>query len=255
MAEIALVNLDKCEIVDPTESGHGYKMKEAIANWMPTDILWLFTVPADGKLAPPPSTLRKREQESWATGSTVATARVPVGHWAGDRIIIFDEYVGTAEQNLPADLLAKFPNADPTVDVLGYVQEHLKHIDLADYKPAEALDATDALFPTDRVWVVRNLTKLWYARADVVVNKTKSRGPAVLDGLGLSDVIWAHIGGALSGGDGYGDRFDIQTLSAIDNSTEGKAWTDESNKAKHTLSEFHMNDVSDVRDDDYDYDY
>ncbi|KAJ6588145.1 hypothetical protein B0H19DRAFT_1098144 [Mycena capillaripes] len=163
MGEIALINFDKCELVDPSETGHGFKMSEAIGNWMPVDIIWMFNVPADGQPAPPAST----KPPSGDFGG-VASPRVAIGHWAGDRVLIVDEYCGSAADNLPADVLAKFPTADPQDDVLEYVQTHWKHVGLADYTRAEKMDPKDALFPgEDRVWVVRNLTKRWYARSDV----------------------------------------------------------------------------------------
>ncbi|KAJ7220309.1 hypothetical protein GGX14DRAFT_434139, partial [Mycena pura] len=235
MSEVALINFDKCEVVDPSETGHGFKMKEAIANWMTQDILWLFAVPVDGQPAPPPPTAHR------SLFGEVTYPRVPVGHWAGDRVLIVDEYAGTASANLPADLLAKFPDADPEDSVLEYALEHLKHIGLADYKPPEKLDTNDALFPTERVWIARNLTKRWYARADVLVKAKNRRGPAVVGGVGLSDLIWAEIGGSMACGDSYGDRFDIQTLASIENA-EGKEWTDKSKEAKDILFSFDMHD-------------
>jgi hypothetical protein len=125
-----------------------------------------------------------------------------------------DEYTGTATANLPADLLAQFPKAGPKESVLRYVLKYLKHIDLAQYKPGAQLDADDALFPTDRVWVVRNLAKRWYARADVLVKAKNRRGPAVKGGLGLSDLIWVEIGGSSVRGSSLCDRFDVQTLAS-----------------------------------------
>ncbi|KAJ7462089.1 hypothetical protein FB451DRAFT_1140148 [Mycena latifolia] len=244
MAELALINIDKCEVVDPSETGHGYKMKEAIANWMTMDILWLFAVPADDQTAPEATTAPSGKPFSHYE---VARARVPIGHWAGDRVVIVDEYRGTAQDNLPADLLAKFPAADPEEDVLEYALAHLKHVGLAEYKPG----GEDALFPVDRVWVVRNLTKRWYARADVLVKAKYRRGPAVERGVGLSDLIWAEIGGAMNGAGSVGDRFDIQTLAALE---DGKEWTNRSGEAKLVLRDFNESEVEELRG-DYDYDY
>jgi hypothetical protein len=225
-------------------------MKEAIGNWMTMDILWLFTVPVDGQPAPPPTT--PAPKPVW--GRPVALPRVPVGHWAGDRVIIVDQDAGSASMNLPADLLARFPEADPEGDAVEFALENLKHVGLADYKPAEKLDANDALFPTDRVWVVRNLTKRWYARGDVLVKAEKLSGPAITAGVGLSDLVWAEIGGAMSCGSSHGERFDIQTLASIQNPEDGQQWIDKSKQAKSTLVSFDMNDdVSALRGEDEDY--
>ncbi|KAJ7462101.1 hypothetical protein FB451DRAFT_1496562 [Mycena latifolia] len=231
MAELALINIDKCEVVDPSETGHGYKMTEAIGNWMTMDILWLFAVPADNQTASTPATTAPSKP---LNKYEVARARVPIGHWAGDRVVIVDEYCGTAQDNLPADLLAKFPAADPEGDVLEYALEHLKHVGLAEYMPG----GEDALFPVDRVWVVRNLTKRWYARADVLVKAKYRRGPAVERGVGLSDLIWAEIGGAMGAAGSVGDRFDIQTLAVVE---DGKEWADRSAEAKLVLRDFNEN--------------
>jgi hypothetical protein len=228
-------------------------MTEAIANWMTSDILWLFAVPADNQPAPAPSNAAPTGRP-WLGGT--ALRRVPVGHWAGDRVLIVDEYRGSAQENLPADLLAKFPKADPEDDVLEYVQTNLKHVNLADYEPA--VEGDDALFPADRVWVVRNLTKCWYARSDVLVKEKNRQGPAATSGLGLSDLIWAEIGGATIGvGPGsVGDRFDVQTLATVENPEDGRKWADKSEKSKRRLTAFNENEVERVRGgyDDEDYD-
>ncbi|KAJ6482628.1 hypothetical protein C8R45DRAFT_1150105, partial [Mycena sanguinolenta] len=228
MAEIALINIDKCEVVNPEDSGHGFKMKEAIANCMSFDALWLFAVPADGQPAP--------------RGPT--PPRVPVGHWAGDRVLIVDEYAGDIQSNLPADMLAKFPSAavDDAYDVLEFAFKHLKQVDLPGYKHA---GADDKLFPVDRVWVVRNLTKSWYARSDVLIKAKHRQGPDSTGRLGLGDLIWANIGGSmcgtLVGGGGLGDKFDVQTLATVQNADDGDdgiEWKDRSEEAKRCLDDF-----------------
>ncbi|KAF7344054.1 F-box domain containing protein [Mycena venus] len=244
MAEIALINIDKCEVVDPSETGHEFKVKEVIANRMTADILWLFTVPADNQPAPAPSPTPKRGSGRRGFGWE-APAPVPVGHWAGDRVLIVDEYVGSAAKKFPADLLAKFPDAEPREDALDYALEHLKHVGLAKYEPA----APDALFPADRIWVVRNLTKHWYARSDALFEPKYCRGPTVTNGLGLSELIWAKIGGAMGvPADSVGHRFDIQTLEVVENPEDGKEWVDKSKHAKRILTQFdESDDVQDLR--------
>ncbi|KAJ7256204.1 hypothetical protein B0H12DRAFT_1286929 [Mycena haematopus] len=236
MAEFALINIDKCEVINAVETGHGSKMKEVIANWMSFDVLWLFAVPADDQPAPPPST---------SPPKSFFFARVPVGHWAGDRVLIVNEYTGDVKTNLPADMLAKFTNVHVDGDVRRFAFKHLKQISFPGYKHA---GESDVLFPLDRVWVVRNLTKGWYARSDVLIDAKDRRGPHSTGRLGLGDLIWADIGGSMSGGvgkGGRGDRFDIQTLATVENSKDGTEWKDLSKKAKLCLRSFYEGD--DVR--------
>ncbi|KAJ7485066.1 hypothetical protein B0H11DRAFT_2192665 [Mycena galericulata] len=239
MAEIALINIDKREVVDPSETGYGYKMKEAIANRMSLDIVWLFSVPADAQAAPAPL---KDLPTRFGRVLAGTPKRVPVGHWAGDRVLIVDEYSGYAKNHLPVDLIAKYPDADPEDNVLWFALENLKHVSLPGYKHE---GAEDALFPTDRVWVVRNLTKGWYARSDTLVPAKFRRGPHIARGLGLGDLIWADVGGSMAarmGAGGRGDRFDIQTLDAVENTEDGKEWKNLSKEAKRCLAAFDMHD-------------
>ncbi|KAJ6482627.1 hypothetical protein C8R45DRAFT_904884 [Mycena sanguinolenta] len=249
MAEIALINIDKCEVVNPADTGYGFKMKEAIANRMVFSFLWLFTVPADNQPAPPPSTAPPKGFLLRRRGPVAP--RVPVGHWAGDRVIIVDEYSGKAKTALPADLVAKFPKANPEEDVLYFAFKHLEHIDLPGYEHA---GKDDALFPVDHVWVVRNLTKGWYARSDVLIKAKDRRGPDNSNRLelGLGDLIWADIGGSVCGarvGKGSrGDRFDVQTIGTVQNSDDGREWKDLSKEAKSCLLSFNLyDDVKELR--------
>ncbi|KAJ7173191.1 hypothetical protein C8R46DRAFT_1255047 [Mycena filopes] len=243
MAEIALINIDKREVVDPTETGYGYKMKEAIANRMSLDIIWLFAVPAaaqpePGAAAEPTRTRRGRAQAT-------SPKRVPLGHWAGDRVLIVDEYAARAEDRLPADVLAQLPQGDPEDDVLAFALEHLTHIDMPRHKHT---GADDALFPADAVWVVRNLTKRWYARSDVLVAAKDSRGPAVARGMGLGDLIWTEIGGGSVGKSSIGQTLDIQMLATVESPAEGEQWEDRSTKAKALVTKFNQwDDVRELR--------
>ncbi|KAF8198878.1 hypothetical protein K438DRAFT_695397 [Mycena galopus ATCC 62051] len=250
MGEIALINLDKCEVVDPSETGHGFKLIEAIANWTTEDILWMFTVPADNQPVPTPAPLPPAQASHFKSRSfdgVALRARVPVGHWAGDRVVIVDHHLGSAQSNFPPELLARFPAADPQETALQYALAHLTHVGLAKYEPA---DGNDALFPAARVWVVRNLTQRWYARADALVAPAHRRGPAVTDDaeeLGLSDLIWAEIGGGRSvGGYTAGHRFDITTLDAVEGA-DSVDWVDRSKDAKETLVEFYYDEVRELR--------
>ncbi|KAJ7070399.1 hypothetical protein B0H15DRAFT_793482 [Mycena belliarum] len=206
-------------------------MKETVMNGMPRDILWLFAVPV-GRVTrsarrPPPPVLR----------------RVPLGHWAGDRVLIVDEYTPSAGKMFPAALLAAYPKADPKEDALRFALANLTHVAPPVHKrAADATDAdADALFPTDRVWVVRNLTKRWFARADVLVKAKYLRGPAVRAGRGLGDLIFADIGGAMCAvvmGGSAGQRIDVQPLETVENAEEGAEWTDCSKEARLCLHRF-----------------
>ncbi|KAJ7646922.1 hypothetical protein FB45DRAFT_1051512 [Roridomyces roridus] len=214
MAGFALINLDKREVVVASETGFGYKMVECIGA-MPLAPLRFFTIPVDGQPAPPPPPFRP---SSPLPHRSVKTTRVPVGHWANDRILIVNEYSGSAEDVFPVDVLSAFPDGDSSTDALYYAFDNLKHVNLPGY---EHQGDQDALFPVDKVWVVHNLTKKWYARSDKVVAPEDSRGLDLTDdaeSLGLGDLIWA------------GDRFDVQTLQSVQNSDE--EWKDWSKQAK-----------------------
>ncbi|KAJ6461156.1 hypothetical protein C8R47DRAFT_1327525 [Mycena vitilis] len=238
MPEFALLNLDKLEVVD-CSNRYGYKVKEALANGLSLDFLWLFTVPADNQPVP---ALPAAESGRNLRARPAPSARIPVGHWAGDRVLIVNQDSGFAEGNLPADVLAHFPKGDPQEYVVEYVMEHFKHVALPEYKRATG-GAVDPLFPNDRVWVVRNLTKHWYARSDVLVKAPYRRGPAFTGrGMGPSDLIWAEIGGASCVGHSYGHKFDVQTLSTVENAEDGLQWQDLSKEKKRDLQSFGLDD-------------
>lgn len=209
---------------------------------MPLDLIWLFTVPVDGQTVPPiTSPVHK------SLRGHVKAGYVPVASWAGDCIIVADEESGgSARDELPADVLAEYPDSDPDDELVSFALKNFKHVSIPVYKH---LGDSDTFFPTDRVWVVRNLTKKWYARSDVLVKEKNRRGPQIASGLGLGDLIWADAGGSMSGGvgkGGVGDRFDIQELATVEG-VDG--WEDMSKQAKKCLSAFDMNhDVSQYRD-------
>ncbi|KAJ7109579.1 hypothetical protein C8R43DRAFT_1243316 [Mycena crocata] len=245
MSEFAIVNLDKREYVD--SGGYGYKVAEAFMNGMPPDFMWLFTVPADNQASPANPVDNPRSRSIFRA----ATDRVPIGHWAGDRVLIVDEYSGKTKKIIPPELLAQYPTADADDDVLDFAQEHLTRIDLP--HPGNAYGATkdneditrfkaerDACFPTDRVWVVRNLSKKWYARADVVFKAKHLRGPAVAQGVGFGHLLWGELGGAQLAASvhrkgGAGDRFVIRPLEAVEGAEE---WEDLSEAAKSCMNRF-----------------
>ncbi|KAJ7132501.1 hypothetical protein C8R44DRAFT_698950 [Mycena epipterygia] len=243
MAEFALINIDKREVVDPIDGGYGWKVKEGVMNGMPTDTVWLFAVPADNQSEPVPQAKAKLAAP-WARNRRPAPASVALGHWAGDRVLLADEYCGTAADYLPAALIAEYPNARPKDDVLEFAKENFTHVSLPAYAH---MGAEDALFPTDRVWVLRNLTRGWYVRADVLVVERHRRGPDASGGdgggMGLGHVLWAEIGGAgspMSGKWGRGDKFDIQPLATVEDSEDGVQWKDLSEQGKRALSGFDL---------------
>ncbi|KAJ7669771.1 hypothetical protein B0H17DRAFT_949076, partial [Mycena rosella] len=230
MAEFCLINIDKREVVDPSDQAtdYGWKMRvsEAIMNGMPLDIVWLFAVPADAQSAPTP----------------------PAAQAHRDALLIVDEYFGTAADYLPAEVIAEYATAAPTDEVLAFALENFKHVSLPGY---EHKGEADKLFPVDHVWAARNLTKKWYARSDLLVEAKYRRGPDVSGGVGLGELIWVEIGGAMSTEveGGVGDRFDVQPLSTVENPEGGTQWADASAKAKHCLATFEQDfDVDQFRD-------
>ncbi|KAJ6498543.1 hypothetical protein C8R47DRAFT_971693, partial [Mycena vitilis] len=159
---------------------------------------------------------------------------------------IVDEYAGPADDYLPPDMVAKYPNADPQDDVLEFALGNLKHVGLAHYTQAEE-GAPDGLFPTDRVWIVRNLTDRWDARADVLAKAKHRQGPTATSGLGLSDVIWTGIGGGMNGNHSVGHKFDIQTLESVERSENKDQWASKSKEMEHNLDEFYIDEVKELR--------
>ncbi|KAJ7109580.1 hypothetical protein C8R43DRAFT_181184 [Mycena crocata] len=248
MTDFAIINLTKLEYVDSSGYGSG-KVSEAFMNRMPPDFMWLFAVPAD-KQTPPVNPVNNPRPHSLFEP---ATARVPIGHWAGDRVLIVNEYSGKTKKIIPAKLRTKYRDVDPDRDVLYFVQKHLTRVDLP--HPGTAYGANkddqdiarfrtdrDACFPTDRVWVVRNLSKKWYARANVVFKAKHLRGPAVAQGVGFGHLLWAEMGGALLAGrvhpkGGAGNRFDIRPLEVVEGEEAGQ-WEDLSKRAKTCMDDF-----------------
>ncbi|KAJ7073908.1 hypothetical protein C8F01DRAFT_1242200 [Mycena amicta] len=235
MSEFAIVNLDKRECVDA--GGYGSKVAEAFMNGMPPDFI-------------------------------AANNRVPIGHWAGDRVLIVDEYSGEPKEVFPEDFLAQYPAASLDYDALGFAEEKLRltRVDLPHpgnaYGAKEEANADltrfkterDRCFPADRVWVVRNLSKKWYARADVLFKAKHLHGPTVEEGVGFGHLLWAELGGAelaafVHREGGVGDRFDICTLDAVEGAAE---WQDLSKCAKACMAHFKESYDGDLGDYDSD---
>ncbi|KAJ6495894.1 hypothetical protein DFH09DRAFT_1290306 [Mycena vulgaris] len=227
MVEVALINIDKREVIEPsvTAGDYGYKAVEATMNHMSPRRRLALRRP---RRRPARTGAPRCEAEQLRPRNTPAAR--PVGHWAGDRVLLADEDCESAKDYLPADVLAAFPDADTDESVLEFAVEHFTPVSLPGYVHASA---ADSLFPVTNVWVVRNLTKRWYARADVLVKEKYRRGPDVSGGLGLGEFIWAEIGGGRW--TGMGDRFDVQPLAAVE---DGTKWVDRSKEAKRCLKAF-----------------
>ncbi|KIY63572.1 hypothetical protein CYLTODRAFT_359751, partial [Cylindrobasidium torrendii FP15055 ss-10] len=70
------------------------------------------------------------------------------------------------------------------------------HVLLPKYKHKGAQDKRS---PMDKVWVVRNLTKRWYVRSDIVDKEAKTRyGLHVTTRPSLGAFVWAEFGGGSS---------------------------------------------------------
>ncbi|KAK7038537.1 F-box domain-containing protein [Favolaschia claudopus] len=220
MSEIAIIKLDKGEVLDSVQTGHGFKMKEAVGNRMPLDFMWLFAHPADGQAAPLPSSVVAKP---WYTTAPPLHASPSV---TGPEI-------ASSSSTNTADLIHAYPAADPQDDALQFALSHLKHVDMPGYERAE----DDKLFPSDRVWVVRNHTDKWFARADALVKAKHRKGPDVGAEFGLGDFIWSQIGGGMNGNECIGHRFDVTTFDEVKSKED---WRDESAKATGWLYEFRM---------------
>ncbi|KAJ7289623.1 hypothetical protein C8J57DRAFT_1494043 [Mycena rebaudengoi] len=206
MAEFALINIDKREIVDSSDAGgYGWKLNEAISSRMPIDIIWLFTVLQDNQAAP------TRPAATGGRRSKATPSRVSLGHWAGDRVLIVDEYAGRAQDHLPAGLLAEYLDTE-TDDILEFALSNLKHVTLPGYKHQ---GDEDSLFPR------RHRTRPGHLGRRRV-------GPLYLESVQGSR------------GESRGERLDIQALSVVENSAGAAQWEDLSKNGKRMLSEFKM---------------
>ncbi|KAJ7132473.1 hypothetical protein C8R44DRAFT_849929 [Mycena epipterygia] len=143
--------------------------------------------------------------------------------------------------HLPATLITEYPDVNPEDDVLEFVIENFKHVSLPGYEHG---GVADTLFPADHVWVLRNLTKGWYVRADALVKAQYLQGPDASAGAGLGELLWTEITAgatfskAVDGEGGVGDRFDIQPLATVEHPENGTPWRDLSKEGKRALIEF-----------------
>ncbi|ESK83311.1 f-box domain containing protein [Moniliophthora roreri MCA 2997] len=202
LSELALVNLDKRQVIDPYLCGYGCKLSEVVLNGMTRDILWLFTIPLNGQELPS-----------------------SVGSWAGDRVLILDEYAGRVSDYFNP---GEYEPASSNSQVLDYVLEHFTPIKCPKYRGEKGLDM---LFPNNHVWVARNFDKKWYVRSDVLIRKPSNRvGPYNKEGLGFGDFFLAVLGAAGMPMPGYcgGDRFDLRSMEEV---MEEDGWADKSLEA------------------------
>lgn len=167
----------------------------------------------------------------------------PIGSWVGDRIIC----VGSDGEDYPTDLFTEeeldeafrsTASDDHALDLDGMITEEYS-ICKTSYRPPRELC-------TDDIWVLRNLSKLEYVRADaLIVNATQTRlsGPFIISkgyfvypGLGevlLSRISWSTSSSAAMSYEGNitrgvwaGDRFDIRTIDSIEDPCNGEHWKD-----------------------------
>ncbi|KAK7018488.1 F-box domain-containing protein [Favolaschia claudopus] len=262
MCIVAVINVDKFQVINPTEDWkYGTKMREYIANDFQLDLLWLFAVPVDGQNPPMPPSPNEEPNEP---------PRVPVGYWAGDRVFVIQfEHSSCVQTLLDAELVTelqqRFPNAATKVTenphLIDFALENFEHVRLPLFYKYP-LHGGDALFPADRVWVMRNLTERWYARVDALLKEEDRCGPAVSfrSRLGLGDLLYADLGGTATkvvtrpearstGLDGsMGQRVDVQPLDVVLNAVDAEEWVDLSEQAKECLKDMEMElDIAESR--------
>ncbi|EEB90639.1 hypothetical protein MPER_11128 [Moniliophthora perniciosa FA553] len=176
---------------------------------MTRDIIWLFAVPLN-------------DQHFSAS----------VGCWAGDRVLILDEYAGYVSDYFPS---GEYPPDSFDSRVLDYILEHFTPIKCPKYRGEKGLDV---LFPSNQVWVARNFDKKWYVRSDVLIQKPSNRvGPYNKQGLGFGDFLLAVLGAAGIPKLGYcgGDRLDLRSMEEI---MEQDGWADKSLEALAGVDNF-----------------
>jgi hypothetical protein len=160
-----------------------------------------------------------------------------VGSWAGDRLIC----AGNHSFDLPLDLLTSTEYAAVRSLPLvrgggrGGVPEGDLFLYACDkYKRTYGIPGAHAraYFPADRAWVLRNLTKREYVRAEALaLYPDECEGPfvgvpGVRPGLGeaiMSRIAWSsdfsdecYYGEGITRGVWAGDRFDIRAVGTVD---------------------------------------
>jgi len=169
-----------------------------------------------------------------------------VGAWAGQRLICAGDHM----EQCPAGII----NEEEEAEVQRYAEEKesksatLYHFasDTFTKIPLPSFDA-DKFDSGRQVWVLRNLSKRVYVRADVLAGKPGATGP-FLEPFGFGDLLLTNItwstdkinmdyGHILVLGPWAGDKFDIVPwdVAKKDIKKEKKAWKDVSEEqAKRT---------------------
>jgi hypothetical protein len=184
------------------------------------------------------------------SSSTPSALHEGIGSWAGHRLI----YTGNHSLDLPPDLLTHDEHTAvrsspffrcggrggvPEGDLFLYASDQYKRIHGISSAHARAY------FPSDRPWVLRNLTKREYIRADALaLYPDECEGPfigvpGVRPGLGevvMSRIAWSsdfsdecYYGQGITRGVWAGDRFDIRAVGTVDLDGENefeKPWKD-----------------------------
>ncbi|KAM6496104.1 hypothetical protein JOM56_008810 [Amanita muscaria] len=170
-----------------------------------------------------------------------------IGAWAGERLVC----VGDLMKQYPTGVLTAKEEAEVREYAEGKEDEdgaNLYHFARHAFTQAPLPSVnTDQFAGGQQVWVLRNLSKRVYVRADVLAGKPEAMGPFV-EPLGFGDLLLANItwstdsvkmdyGHVLVLGPWAGDRFDIVPwdVAKKDIKKEKKAWKDVSEEqAKRT---------------------
>lgn len=166
--------------------------------------------------------------------------------WAGNRIIC----AGDDCEDYPVDLLTEGEVASFRKR---FNDENLYWVGRGFSCCPNLTQARSEWFSTDHIWVLRNLTKLEYVRADAIaVQATHLRGPFIDDysyppypDLGaviLSRISWSFSNstamryeGNITRGVWAGDRFDIRTIDSIETACNGEHWKDVSEEVAQEI--------------------
>jgi len=166
-----------------------------------------------------------------------------VGSWAGDRIICVGDYIDDYPKCMLTKSEAKVLRETNLCD---FASEHYEEL-----HPSGFTFPRSAAFSTDRIWILRNLSKRQYVRADVLAAASEGEivGP-IVDTPGFGHVICSRISwssdssssmssyeGDITRGIWAGHRFDISTLESVGIGESGKQWKNVSKKVAKEITE------------------